>query len=455
MKYIYTLTILLIGASAWSQVQQGKLLSQWSDNSLPSSSAHDNRYNEVWGIAQDGREYAIIGTTWGTHFIDVTDPNNIIEVDRIKGATVGASVVHRDYHDYNGYLYAVCDEGSASTMQIIDMSTLPDSVSVVYDSFELIRRAHNIFIDEVNALLYGAISYGPLIVIDISEPTNPKKVATYTNIEGFNLPTGSHDLIVRNGLALINIGYDGLMVADFSTPDSAKIITTLSTSEYPQAGYNHSGWLSEDGNFYYMADENHGYAMKIINLTQAPDLKVEGVFDAESSSPVSIPHNQVVAGNYLYVSYYFDGLQVYDITSPENPVRIMHYPTSSRTHQNSRYQGAWGVYPFLPSGNVLVSDMQEGLFVIEAVDKLSSTKDKFMDHRKINVLPNPISKYFTIDAQDLDIMKVSLIDITGEIVQTWDPSENYAISEQITSGQYIVSISSKSATKNVSIVVKN
>ena len=60
---------------------------------------------------------------------------------------LGGGVIHRDYHDFSGYLYIVCDEGSSSTLQIIDITNLPNSVNTVYDSDILFTRAHNIFID--------------------------------------------------------------------------------------------------------------------------------------------------------------------------------------------------------------------------------------------------------------------------------------------------------------------
>ena len=100
-------------------------------------------------------EIAVIGSTEGTHFFNVTDPQNSTEVAFVAGAYTGSGVVHRDYHDYQGYLYIVCDEGwSTSTLQIVDISNLPTSVNVVYDSdMFLFNTSHNIFIDTATAKL--------------------------------------------------------------------------------------------------------------------------------------------------------------------------------------------------------------------------------------------------------------------------------------------------------------
>ena len=93
------------------------------------------------------------------------------------GRYTGSDAIHRDYHDYQNYLYAVCDEGPSS-LQIMDLSFLPDSVSVIYDDDSLITRSHNIFIDTAYAKLYSCSNKNSggsnaLKVLDISTPTNP------------------------------------------------------------------------------------------------------------------------------------------------------------------------------------------------------------------------------------------------------------------------------------------
>ena len=120
------------------------LVFNWDDSTITPTSAYNNPYNEIWGYANESGEYAIIGSTDGTHIFDVTDTENIYEAAFVEGAATGAAIVHRDYHDYDDYLYMVCQEG-ASTLQIADLSYLHDSVHVVYDSNALIK-AHIIFL---------------------------------------------------------------------------------------------------------------------------------------------------------------------------------------------------------------------------------------------------------------------------------------------------------------------
>ncbi|HFC00302.1 MAG TPA: hypothetical protein ENJ53_05810, partial [Phaeodactylibacter sp.] len=130
MKKLILFILLFLNLSLFAQ-QEATLLGTWDDPNIPPSFAYDNTYNEVWGLAVNNKEIAVIGSTLGTHFIDVTDPSNPIELTNafVQGAVYGGGIVHRDFHDYNGYLYAVCDEGP-STLQIIDISNLPDSTTV-------------------------------------------------------------------------------------------------------------------------------------------------------------------------------------------------------------------------------------------------------------------------------------------------------------------------------------
>ena len=99
MKAILTILICTLSIQLNGQVAQFNLLGTWSVDTLPASSAHNNTYNEVWGITNEGREYAIIGSTYGTHFIDVTNPNNPTEVYVLEGGTTGPAIIHRDFHD--------------------------------------------------------------------------------------------------------------------------------------------------------------------------------------------------------------------------------------------------------------------------------------------------------------------------------------------------------------------
>ena len=366
---MYVIAVLLaLPVILSAQAQQATLLAQWDDPTIIGSAAYNNRYNEVWSVAVNGHEYAIIGSTKGTHFIDVSNPTQPFEAAFVPGKAQGPGIIHRDYKTYKHYIYGVCDEG-ASSLQIMDIATLPDSVRLVSNASDIIVTTHNISIDTAKGMLYAWVfggsdqyGYGGMSILNLANPEHPVFVKKYNNIEGFAF-SHIHDGFVRNDTAYLDAGNNGFAVVDFSNPQTPKLLGTM--TGYPGAGYNHSGWLSEDGQYYYMADETHGSPVKTVSVANMEDIQVVDAYNAEST-PTQIPHNPLVACQYLYVSYYYDGLQVYDVSDPANVVRVLYYDTSTEPDGNN-YKGAWGVNPFLPSGTILVADMQNGLFVFQGI----------------------------------------------------------------------------------------
>jgi choice-of-anchor B domain-containing protein len=424
----FILTLLALGSAFAGQAQSVniELLYNWTNPALPGSAAFANVYNECWGVAQGGREYAIIGTTYGTHFFDVTDPDNVVQVDSVEGAFTGPGVIHRDYHDYAGYLYAVCDEGSGtSTLQIIDMQYLPDSVQVVYDGMDKLSTAHNIFIDSVRARLYAFIvgfapGFSSVAMFGLEDPTDPQLIKVY------NAGSQVHDGYVEDGLAYLNDGFNGrFLIMDWSGVDSFsdEPVVLGSLDSYPDQGYNHSGWLHEDGDLYVFADENPGLKMKAVDVSDPSDPTVLSTFNS-GVDPMSIAHNQIFLGDYLFTAHYHDGLYIHDLSDPVNPVELASYKTYQLDDHFS-YRGAWGVYPFLPSGNVIVSDMQYGLFLFR-VTGLSTGVDapvQPMPFAVTAVGPNPLQERLRISATaeaPVDAV-LELLDLKGQrvVAQNW------------------------------------
>ncbi len=465
---------------------QATLLYNWDDPTIVGSNAYDNAYNEIWGVVANDKEFAVIGSTRGTHFFDLTDMTNPQELTNayVAPGVQGGSIIHRDYHDYKCYLYAVADEGSGSTLQIIDYSDLPNSTTVVYNSNNAIRRAHNIFIDTAQAVLYAVFvdnattNRQNMMVFSLANPTNPTFIATHNSIQGQSLG-GAHDIYVRDGIAYLNCGNNnGLVIADFNNPASPTLLGVIDS--YPDQGYNHSGWLSDDGNYYFLADETHNKAVKVLDVSDPSNIQVLTTIDAgPGASTFSIPHNIITRGKYVYVSYYYDGLQVYDFTNPSAPTRVAFYDTYSGA-DNSSYEGAWGVFPYLPSGNVLVSDMQTGLYVFEKIDQTItgtypplgttancgsplSNNSKASPVNSLQVTPHPVSNRAVLSlelTQDQNT-GIQLLDLTGKMLQEFDRYDliagkntiNLKISNVVASGIYILQISGDEFTHSEKLII--
>jgi len=341
------------------------LLGNWDDPNLINFSSQ--KYNDCWGYAADGREYAIMGSIRKVHFFDITDPSEIVEIASFEAPLQSANSIWRDFKTYSHYAYAVADQpGSQEGLLIFDLSDLPNSVTLVNQMNIHFQRAHNIFIEEEYGRLYVAGSNtasGGVIIYDLTvDPEEPELIGSPGLNGGY-----IHDIFVRDNIGYASHGTIGrFRVHDLS---NAQVPVQLgSLTNYPDAGYNHSSWLTEDGKHTVFCDENFGRTVKIANVEDFQNMSVVSTFKSELLAPEhtnSIAHNPFIKEDYVYVAYYHDGLQVFDISDPENVIRIAFYDTYPENTSYSGFFGAWGTYPFLPSGNIIVSDMLNGLFVVK------------------------------------------------------------------------------------------
>ena len=439
-------------------------LYNWDDPNIVGSSFYDNKYNEVWGFVQDGIEYGVIGSTDGTHFFDISDPSLSSELDGafVEGKVTGGIIIHRDYHDYNGYLYAVADEGPSS-LQIIKLDGLPASTEVVYDSDQLLRRAHNIFIDTSSALLYamgvGTFNGGySMKILSLEDPENPVELSSLPSAD-LNLPY-VHDGYIENGIGFFNCGYSGLYMIDFSEPTNPVLMGVL--EDYQDNGYNHSGWPHETADIYYLADENHGLRIKVIDYSEPNSMEVVNFIDAETEFPEeSIPHNLIVMDNYLYVSYYFDGVQVYDVTDAANPVRVAQFDTYPIVDFTDDYNGNWGVYPFPGSKKLVASDMRNGFFLFDSVEEvLNSSKENKTNTLNAEVFPIPFVDRITIKSQDMETgtYQLSLVTVNGKrfplqtlTISTKSIEKTINIPTKLPEGMYILLLEGENINYNKKI----
>ena len=456
MKKYYTslFAAFLLALTAKAQQNMSSLYN-WSDEEIEGSSLYNNSYNEVWGMVVNEREFAVMGSTNGTHIFDVTDPANTEEIFFVAGKDSGGHIIHRDYHDYKDYLYAVCDEGDSS-LQIIDISDLPNSIDVVYDSDELIIQSHNIFIDEKNDRMYSCgsklivddtFTFNHLDVFSLANPTAPEIINSYNTIPG------THDVYVLENMVYMNAGPNGLHVIDFNDINNPVIVGSL--EDYPDKGYNHSGWLSEDGQTYIFADEDWGHDLKVCDVSDLSDIEVVTTFSSEVNEN-SMPHNQIIKGDLLFISYYHDGLQVYNIADPTNPQKVAYYNTYLEDDHES-YRGAWGVYPFLPSGNILVSDMQYGLYVL-SLNEDGLSQDEISEDL-LSIHPNPFNEILTLNlVESAKSYNFSLTDLQGkEVFQTQlnGTKQTIQLPTSLSMGVYVARVSNEDYTYTQKLVKTN
>jgi choice-of-anchor B domain-containing protein len=342
-------------------------LGNWHDATLPFNRV---RYNDVWGYAANGREYALIGSREFVHILDVTDPNNITEIERLNDAP-NSSSTWRDIKVYGNYAYCVTDIQANDGLQIIDLSNLPTSAEIIYRSTDEFEQCHNIFIDTtaspVRLYAFGTNSAAAnegYFAYSLADPTDPELIATVDLTDNGQY---MHDAFVINDTMYGNSEGRGLYVYDVSDVTNPMELGVL--SNYVEAGYNHSCWRSANGKYLAMCDETSNRGVKIVNVEDPMDMEVVGLFRSTLLAPnlASLAHNPFYMGDSLVVlSYYGDGVQVWDVRDPTNPQRLAYYDT---TPTGTGYSdGAWGAYPYLPSGNILVSDEITGLYVVRVND---------------------------------------------------------------------------------------
>lgn len=404
-----------------------RLLGRWDTEAVApdtlSSAQIALRFNEVWGWVnpQDGREYALIGSHKGVHIIDVSDPYHPYQAAFVKGRS--ENVINRDIKTQGKYAYAFADQRLGS-LQVWDMSYLPDSVHIVYDDYmyadyekkdTVFNLAHAIFIEKDRLYITTPklkdgnhdISIHGLAVLDISKPEFPiVKKTFHQDIYG-----RLHALYVRNDTAYLNAGWDGaLRIVDMRDLDNPVTIGVF--EGYPYSGFNHTGWLSDTGKIYVMADETWGSPMKVVDLKDPSNPKLLSllnpymVYDSNA-----IAHNQFIVGQYSVNSHYYDGVQIYDISDPKNPVMAGYYDTYPEANTRT-FKGCWGVYPFLPSGNLLASDMQTGLYILGFAPFRKPSGDN-----ECLMYPNPAREIVHLKTQK-EIIKPQIIlsDVMGRII---------------------------------------
>lgn len=334
-------------------------------------------YNDVWGyVDQNNREYAIIGASDSILIFDVTDTDNVIKVGGLHG---DGSCPWRDMKTWRNTLYAGSECGDG--LLIFDLSNLPTSFSRVNKITSDFTSSHNIYIDSTNSARLYAVGANSglregMAIYDLeADETNPpllKKLRLDTlpgEVGGVDYYI--HDIFVKNDTAYCSHGNTGYAIWDVSDVENINRVSDfIELPNVDQASYTHSSWNTDDDTYAYVATEIGNRQMYIIEQSDKTAISLdttwkEPLLEACGGPSNNVPHNPYVHNGFLYISYYQDGINMLDITDRRKPFRIGFYDT---TPDNTVYNGTtanWGVYPFLPSGTIIGSDMNNGLYVLE------------------------------------------------------------------------------------------
>lgn len=357
LKYLFSFFLLIASLVPYPILAQHSNFEALSTVEYP-----DLQLNDVWGYSQDGKEYALVGTYDGVSIVDVTDkasPEKLHFVNAVN--SVWKDIKTYDHYAYVSHgVYNGQDDSqsplSPDGLIIIDLRTLHHEQLLVqrWHLPGVFDTAHNIYVDEESDLLYlfGVNEQGGAMILDLSQ--NPLEPEVIGNYNGHYL----HDGYVKDQVLYGCADKNGVFVMiDVSEPDQPKAIAS---SETPNRT-THNAWMSESGKVLFTTDEKKSAFISSFDVSNPQDIKLLGKVRTDNYEG-AIPHNAIVKNEYVFSSYYALGLRMYDAKRPDIMVEVGAYET---TNVNSgQFEGAWGVYPFLPSGAVLVSDISTGLHIV-------------------------------------------------------------------------------------------
>jgi choice-of-anchor B domain-containing protein len=346
--------------------------------------------NDIWGWEDSttGKEYALVGLLIGTSFVDVTDPENPFVVGLLPTSTTNST--WRDMKVYKNHVYIVADNAGDHGVQVFDMTQLRGVTT--FTQFEMtyhytnVGSVHNIVINEATGFAYATgissaltLDYqcgGGLHMMDLSDPAKPTFAGCFSHVGTGRSGTGyTHDaqIVIYNGPDQEHQGKEiafssnetALSIADISDKANPKIISKFDNANF---GYVHQGWLSKDHKYFFVNDELNEYygnddtqTTLTFDLSDLDDPKIINVYD---SGLKTIDHNNYVKGDLLFQSNYSAGLRILYIKDPANPLEVASFDTYPSGDYAS-FVGSWSNYPYFNSGTIIVSSIEEGLYIIK------------------------------------------------------------------------------------------
>jgi choice-of-anchor B domain-containing protein len=364
---------------------------------LPIASIGGGSGSDIWGWTDPvtGHEWAILGRSNGTSFVDITDAANPVYVGNLLTHTGTSS--WREIKTYGNYVYIVSDDNGAHGLQIFDMTRLRNVANppVTFTAAQAdghysgFGRCHDVAVDTQSGFLYcvGTDTYnGSLHIVDLSSPTNPTFAGSSvtgnaarlgyihdTQCVVYHGPDVAHQgkqiCFAANSTTSGGTGPDRLAIIDVTNKAATRVI---SARLYPGSGFIHQGWLTEDHRSFLVDDEldeqGFGHNTKTY-MWDLLDLDAPVFMGFHLGPTTAIDHNQFIKGHYSYQANYAAGLRILDLTNlPSASLTEVAYFDIVPSNNNPSFSGAWGVYPFFASGNVIVSGISGastgGLFVL-------------------------------------------------------------------------------------------
>ena len=352
--------------------------------------------NDVWGWTdpETDKDYALVGLSDATAFVDVTDPVNPIYVGRLPKTESAPAAAWRDIKIDENYAYIVADAAPTHGVQIFNLEHLREYAGEpiafeVDNHYDNVSAAHNIVINEDSAFAYvvgansgGETCGGGLHMINIEDPNNPVFAGCFADVSTGIQGTGySHDAqcVIYRGPdeqyqgREICIGSNETAISVADVTDKRNPVA-LGSATYPKVAYSHQGWFTDDHKYFYMNDEGdeasglvEGTRTLIWDLQELEDPILVGEYVSDNPS---VDHNLYVKGNLMFQSNYDSGLRIFDISEPENIRPVAFFDTVPWGPDGGGMTGSWSNFPYFDSGIVVVTSMNEGVFIVRPKESI-------------------------------------------------------------------------------------
>jgi choice-of-anchor B domain-containing protein len=334
--------------------------------------------NDLWHYTSPGgQEYALMGLRRGVGIVRVTDPSNAVLVAYVHGAA--SATPWRDMAVFGQHAYLIGDS-ILTGLQIVDLSSIDSNQVTLANTTDLgigFTDAHNVFINEDSGYLYLAIPNNDfglgLTAVNLNvDPVNPTVAGVWTDaspgVRCHDLQVVSYTSGTYAGreVAFCPAEGDGLYILDVTDKES---MFRMSALTYPTLGYAHQTWIGQNLNYLYLGDEldeNQGSVVTTTTyLVDIQDLTAPFVDTTFSTGLTTIDHNLMTSGDTLYEANYRSGLRVFE-TCNLGDIHETGFFDTYPENDLLGFNGAWGVSSQLPSGTIVVSDIERGLFVLDA-----------------------------------------------------------------------------------------
>ncbi|MFT4540366.1 MAG: choice-of-anchor B domain-containing protein [Planctomycetota bacterium] len=328
--------------------------------------------NDCWGyVSPSGREYALMGTGVGTTVVEVTDPSSPAIIEMIAGA----GSLWRDIKVYDHYAYAVSEGGGG--IQVIDLDSVDQGIVTLVNTVTTggTTSSHNVAINEDSGYLYRCGGSGNgLRIYNLSNPSNPQYVSSWGSryVHDAQIVSYTSGPYAGREIAFVCSGFgNGGVQTRFEVLDvtDKSNIFTRSSVQYSDNAYSHQVWIDEQKEYAYLNDEldegvrdTRTIVFDISNLDNTSEAS-----NFTNGNP-AIGHNLYMRGDLIFEANYRSGLRIFDASNRTSPVETAFfdtYPSGDR----AEFNGLWSCYPFFPSGTVLGSDRERGLFILWVGDE--------------------------------------------------------------------------------------